>query len=63
MPCSPESIFIKTNIINTKVSFRFFLAILMPNCDTSDPPGHIRLNSKVIKGGYDAQRSKRGTKA
>ena len=24
-------------------------------CDTSDPPGHFRLNSKVIKGGYDAQ--------
>ena len=33
------------------------------NCDTSDPPGHIRLNSKVIKGEYDAQGSKRGVEA
>ena len=32
-------------------------------CDTSDPPGHIRLNSKVIKGEYDAQGSKRGVEA
>jgi hypothetical protein len=24
-------------------------------CDTSDAPGHFRLNSKVIKEGYDAQ--------
>lgn len=31
-------------------------------CDTPDPPGHFRLNSKGIKGGCDAQRSKRGTK-
>ena len=30
--------------------------------DTSDPPGHISLNSKGIKGGCDAQRSKRGVK-
>lgn len=27
--------------------------------DTSDPPGHFRLNSKVIKGGSDASGSKR----
>jgi len=31
---------------------------MVPNYDTSDPPGHFRLNSKVIKGDSETQGSK-----
>lgn len=48
---------------NWRDYWRHSIIISCSHCDTPDPPGHIRLNSKVIKGEYDAQGSKRGVEA